>query len=144
MTERTYTPKAGDIQRKWLLVDAQDKILGRLASEIAQILKGKTKPTYTPHADVGDYVVVVNAEKIRVTGRKAEQKIYYRHTGYPGGLREMTYSRMLETKPEEILKKAVWGMLPHNVLGRTMFKKLKIYTGEKHRHQAQRPEKIEL
>ena len=144
MTESTYSPKAGDIERKWLIVDAQDKILGRLASEIAQILKGKRKPIYSPHVDVGDYVVVVNAEKIRVTGRKAEQKVYYRHTGYPGGLRETPYSRMLETKPEQILKKAVWGMLPHNVLGRSMFKKLKVYAGAEHRHQAQQPEELDI
>ena len=136
---RTYSPKPEDIKREWFVVDATDKILGRLASEIAHVIKGKHKPIYAPHADVGDHVIVVNAEKVRVTGMKAEQKIYYRHTGYSGGLRSTPYSKMLAEHPERILKKAVWGMLPHNKLGRSMFKKLRVYAGPEHRHEAQMP-----
>ena len=126
------------------MVDASDKTLGRLATAIAHILRGKHKPTYAPHADMGDHVIVVNAGKIRVTGRKAEQKVYYRHTGYPGGLREIPYSRMLERHPERILQKAVWGMLPHNTLGRLMFRKLRVYGGGEHRNQAQKPLPLDI
>ena len=140
MAEKTYSPKGQDLQHAWFLVDAEGKTLGRLATEIARVLKGKHKPTYSPHADMGDYVVVVNAEKIRVTGNKAVQKVYYRHTGHHGGLRETSYERMLERHPERILQKAVWGMLPHNILGRNMFKKLRVYAGGEHPHQAQQPE----
>ena len=136
---RTYSPKPEEIERAWFVVDATDKILGRLASEIAHIIKGKHKPIYAPHVDVGDHVIVVNAEKVRVTGKKAEQKVYYRHTGYPGGLKSTPYSKMLTDHPERILKKAVWGMLPHNKLGRSMFKKLRVYAGPEHRHEAQMP-----
>jgi len=144
MPDKTYSPKAGDVERKWYLVDASDKILGRLASEIAQILKGKRKPQYAPHADVGDHVVVVNAEKIKVTGHKEEQKVYYHHTGYPGGIRATPYSKMKAAHPARIIHKAVWGMLPHNTLGRQMIKKLRVYAGGEHRHQAQQPEVLEI
>lgn len=144
MTQETFSPTPSDIQRKWFVVDADGKTLGRLASEIARILRGKHKPTFSPHMDMGDHVVVVNAEKIQVTGRKAEQKIYYRHTGYAGGIRATPYARMLEKHPERILKKAIWGMLPHNVLGRQVFKKLRVYAGPKHRHDAQKPQALEL
>ena len=144
MTEKTFSPSASEIQRNWYLVDADGKTLGRLASEIARVLRGKHKPSFSPHMDMGDHVVVINAEKIRVTGRKAEQKVYYRHTGYPGGIRETPYARMLEKHPERILKKAIWGMLPHNVLGRQSFKKLRVYAGPDHRHEAQKPQSLEL
>jgi len=141
---KTYIPKLAEIERKWHLVDAEGKILGRLASRIAQILSGKDKPIYTPHLDVGDFVVVINAEKVKVTGGKEEKKIYYRHTGYPGGLKERTYEELLSKKPQDIIRKAVRGMLPKNKLGRQMFKKLKVYTGSEHPHQAQRPEKLDF
>ncbi len=141
---KTYIPKLAEIERKWHLVDAEGKILGRLASRIAQILSGKDKPVYTPHLDVGDFVVVINAEKVKVTGGKEEKKIYYRHTGYPGGLKERTYEELLSKKPQDIIRKAVRGMLPKNKLGRQMFKKLKVYAGSEHPHQAQRPEKLDF
>ena len=141
---KTYIPKLAEIERKWHLVDAEGKILGRLASRIAQILSGKDKPIYTPHLNVGDFVVVINAEKVKVTGGKEEKKIYYRHTGYPGGLKERTYEELLSKRPEDIIRKAVRGMLPKNKLGRQMFKKLKVYTGSEHPHQAQRPEKLDF
>ncbi len=141
---KTYIPKLAEIERKWHLVDAEGKILGRLASRIAQILSGKDKPIYTPHLDVGDFVVVINAEKVKVTGGKEEKKIYYRHTGYPGGLKERTYEELLSKKPQDIIRKAVRGMLPKNKLGRQMFKKLKVYTGSEHPHQAQSPEKLDF
>jgi len=141
---KTYIPKLAEIERKWHLVDAEGKILGRLASRIAQILSGKDKPIYTPHLDVGDFVVVINAEKVKVTGGKEEKKIYYRHTGYPGGLKERTYEELLSKKPQDIIRKAVRGMLPKNKLGRQMFKKLKVYTGSEHPHQAQRPGKLDF
>ena len=141
---RTYTPKAEDITRHWWLVDAQDKPLGRLATEIARVLRGKHKPTFTPHLDVGDNVVVVNAEKIRLTGRKADQKTYFRHTGYMGGEKHIPYKRMLETHPERVIELAVKGMLPKNALGRAMHKKLKVYAGAEHPHQGQQPEPLEV
>jgi large subunit ribosomal protein L13 len=141
---RTYTPKAEDITRHWWLVDAQDKPLGRLATEIARVLRGKHKPTFTPHLDVGDNVVVVNAEKIRLTGRKADQKTYFRHTGYMGGEKHIPYRRMLETHPERVIELAVKGMLPKNALGRAMHKKLKVYAGAEHPHQGQQPEPLEV
>jgi large subunit ribosomal protein L13 len=144
MTNKTYSPKAEEIKHQWFVVDATDKILGRLASEIAQVLRGKRNPSYTPHADVGDHVIVINAEKIKVTGRKAEQKVYYRHTGYPGGIRSTSYSAMLEKNPERIIQKAVWGMLPHNTLGRQIYKKLRVYAGNEHRHSAQQPMALEI
>lgn len=141
---RTFYAKPGEIEREWLLIDAEDLVLGRLATRIASILKGKTKPTYTPHVDVGDFVIVINAEKIRLTGKKAEQKNYYSHSGYPGGLKEVSFKTMLEKHPERILEKAVRGMLPKNTLGRQMGKKLKVYAGPDHPHIAQEPRTIEL
>jgi large subunit ribosomal protein L13 len=140
----TYYAKPGEVQREWLLVDATDKVLGRLATQIAAILKGKTKPQYTPHTDVGDFVIVINADKVRLTGNKADQKTYYSHSGYPGGLKEVPYERMLERHPERIIEKAVKGMLPKNTLGRMMGKKLKVYAGPEHPHTAQNPRTIEL
>jgi large subunit ribosomal protein L13 len=144
MLQKTYTPKASSIEHQWHLVDATDKVLGRLASQIAQVLKGKHKPTYAPHMDMGDHVVVVNVEKIRVTGSKADKKVYHRHTGYPGGLRTTSFERMMEDHPDRILKKAVWGMLPNNRLGRQLLKKLRVYAGPEHRHVAQQPVALDL
>ncbi len=141
---RTYTPKPEDIKRKWYVVDAQGKTLGRLASEIARILRGKNKPIFSPHMDTGDYVIVVNAGKIRVTGRKLTQKIYYRHSGYPGGLKSISLRDLLQRHPERAVKFAVRGMLPKNRLGRKMSKKLKVYAGPDHPHKAQRPEPLDL
>ena len=141
---KTYTPKAKEIERLWWIVDAADRPLGRLATEVARILHGKHKPMYTPHVDGGDHVIVINADKVRVTGRKAEQKLYYRHTGYPGGIRATPYSKLMAEHPERILQKAVWGMLPHNTLGRSMFKKLRVYAGSEHRHAAQRPVALDI
>jgi large subunit ribosomal protein L13 len=139
MSDKTYMPRKEEIERQWFVVDAKDEILGRLATEIARILRGKHKPRYTPHADMGDHVIVINADKIRVTGRKADQKLYYRHTGYAGGIRSTSYREIMEKHPERILRKAIWGMLPHNSLGRLMFKKLRVYAGDEHPHQAQKP-----
>ena len=144
MTTKSFTPRAVDIERQWFVVDAEGKTLGRLASRIAHILRGKHKPTYSPHMDLGDHIVVINAEKIRVTGRKAEKKVYYRHTGYPGGLRTTTYEDMLNKHPERILRIAVKGMMPNNILGRQMFKKLRVYVGPEHDHAAQQPEALSL
>ncbi|MFH1006588.1 MAG: 50S ribosomal protein L13 [Candidatus Latescibacterota bacterium] len=141
---KTYLAKPSEIQRKWFVADAEGKILGRFASEIAQILRGKHKPIYSPHLDVGDHVIVINASHIQLTGRKADQKIYWRHTGHPGGLRGTPFKELLARKPERVVQKAVWGMLPHNRLGRKMIKKLKVYGGGEHVHQAQSPEAIEL
>ena len=140
----TYIPKLNEINQKWLIVDANGQVLGRLASEVASILRGKNKPIFTPHMDVGDHVIIINAGKIRVTGKKAKTKKYYRHTGYPGGLRSDNYSDLIKDNPEKILEKAIWGMLPHNKLGRKIYKKLKIYAGSEHPHEAQKPEKIEI
>jgi large subunit ribosomal protein L13 len=133
----TYSTKASDIERKWLVMDASGKTLGRLASEVASLLKGKHKPIYSPHLDVGDYVIVVNAAEIKVTGNKLTQKIYYRHSGYPGGLKSITLGRMMETHPTRVIEYAVKGMLPHNRLGAAMFRKLKVYPGAEHPHQGQ-------
>lgn len=144
MNEKTYTPKADDIVRQWYVVDAADKVLGRLASEVAQVLRGKRKPSFAPHADMGDHVVIINADKVRVTGRKAVSKVYYRHTGYPGGIRSTTYAELMRKHPERIVRKAVWGMLPHNTLGRQMFRKLRVYAGPEHRHAAQQPVPLEI
>jgi large subunit ribosomal protein L13 len=141
---KTFTQKQSEIERKWYLVDANGKILGRLASQIATILRGKHKPIFSPHLDVGDHVIVINAEKIRVTGKKASNKRYFRHTGYPGGLRFDTYADLMKKHPERILEKAIWGMLPHNRLGRKMYKKLKVYAGDNHPHKAQQPEELEI
>lgn len=140
----TYVTKKEDIQRDWYVVDASGETLGRLASEIARIIRGKHKPIYSPAVDVGDYVIVVNAEKIHVTGRKLDQKIYYRHSGYPSGLKEIPLRRMLEEHPSRVIEHAVRGMLPKNRLGRKMIKKLKVYAGPEHPHQAQQPEPLEL
>ena len=139
---KTYSAKADDIDRKWYLIEAEGKILGRLATQIAKILRGKNKPTYTPSMDLGDYVVVVNAEKIKVTGNKLQGKIYRYHTFYPGGLKSVRLETLLKRKPELVVKKAIQGMIPHNKLGRAMIKKLKIYKGSEHPHQAQKLEKI--
>jgi len=136
---KTFVPKKEQIERKWWLVDAEGKVLGRLATEVATLLRGKRKPEYVDFLDSGDFVVVINAEKIQLTGRKAEQKKYYSHSGYPGGLKEKTFKELLEHKPEEIIKKAVWGMIPKNRLGRAVFKKLKVYRGPQHPHEAQKP-----
>ena len=141
---KTYSVKANEIKREWYLINAEGKTLGRLASEIAKILKGKHKPIYSPHLDCGDYVIVINAEKIRVTGRKLDQKIYYRHSGYPGGLKSITLREQLARHPERVIKAAVKGMLPKNRLGRKMLKKLKVYAGDSHPHQAQKPKVLEL
>lgn len=141
---KTYAVKASEIERRWYVVDARGKTLGRLASEIAKILMGKHKPIYSPHLDCGDYVVVINADQIRVTGRKMRQKIYYRHSLYPGGLKEIPLYRMMEKHPTRVLELAVRRMLPKNRLGRKMFKKLKVYAGSEHPHQAQKPEPLEL
>ena len=134
---KTYTAKAAEIEHKWHLIDASGKNLGRLASEIAQILKGKHKPTYTPYLDTGDYVVVINAAKIQVTGRKLDQKFYYRHSGYPGGFRQVSLRERLDANPAAVVEHAVRGMLPRNRLGEAMFRKLKVYAGDSHPHQAQ-------
>ena len=141
---KTYSLKVSDVQKKWYLVDADGKTLGRLASQIAAILRGKHKPTFTPHMDMGDNVVVVNAEKVRLTGRKAEQKQYYRHSGYPGGIKVTSFKRMIENKPENVINLAVKGMLPHNRLGRAILKHLKAYSGSEHPHASQHPEKLEI
>jgi len=137
---KTVVPKKSEIEHKWWLIDAERKVLGRLATEIAILLRGKRNPRYVDFLDSGDFVVVVNAEKVEITGRKMEQKKYYSHSGYPGGLKERTLKQMLEKKPEEVIKKAVWGMIPKNKLGRAIYKKLKVYRGPDHPHQAQKPE----
>ncbi len=141
---KTYMAKKENIERKWWIVDAEDKIVGRVASKIATILRGKNKPIYTPHVDTGDFVIVINADKMRFTGRKLEDKKYYSHSGYMGGIKEITAKKLFEKKPEEIIRKAVKGMLPKNKLGRKMFKKLKVYSGTEHPHSAQKPEKLEI
>lgn len=141
---KTYMANPDKIERKWYVVDAEGCTLGRLTSEIAKVLRGKNKPEYTPHIDTGDYVVVINAEKIKVTGKKLDQKIYTHHTGYIGGLKEITLRRMMDTKPSEVVKHAVKGMLPKNALGRQMFKKLHVYAGAEHGHAAQKPEVLEI
>ncbi|MBM4465312.1 MAG: 50S ribosomal protein L13 [Chloroflexi bacterium] len=141
---KTYTVRAEDIERGWFLVNAEGKTLGRLASEIAKVLRGKHKPIYTPHLDCGDYVIVINADKVQVTGRKLDQKMYYRHSGYPGGIKSISLRNQLQKHPERVLEAAVRGMLPKNRLGRKMLKKLKVYAGDSHPHQAQQPEALEL
>lgn len=134
---KTYSPKASEIVRRWHVIDASGQTLGRLATQIAQLLKGKHKPYYVPYMDVGDFVVVVNAEKVRVTGDKLQQKYYYRHSGYPGGLRSVSLATQLKTHPTRVIEHAVRGMLPHNALGRAMYRKLKVYAGPTHPHEAQ-------
>src|SRR5689334_7594766 len=141
---KTYSAKPREIEQSWYLVDADARILGRLATQIADVLRGKGKPQYTPHVDTGDFVIVVNAEKVRVTGKKLDQKIYYRHSGYPGGLKERTLAEQLERRPEEVLRRAVKGMLPKNRLAAAQLRKLKIYAGPEHPHEAQNPTPLEI
>jgi large subunit ribosomal protein L13 len=141
---RTFTAKTAEIEREWYVVDAEGQTLGRLASRIAPIIKGKHKPIYTPHLDCGDYVIIINADKVRVTGQKMEQKFYYRHSGYPGGIKKISLRDQLATYPERVLQSAVKGMLPKNKLGRRMIKKLKVYAGDSHPHEAQQPKPLEL
>lgn len=141
---KTFSAKADEVTRDWYVVDAQDKTLGRLASEIAHRLRGKHKPEYTPHVDTGDYIVVVNAEKVRVTGAKQKDKMYHHHTGYPGGLKSMSFEKLIEKAPERVIQGAVKGMLPRNPLGRAMFKKLKVYAGSEHPHAAQQPQALNI
>ena len=142
--QKTYVPKPGDITHEWKLVDANGQNLGRLATRLASMLLGKDKPTFTPGVDTGDFVVVVNAERITVTGNKMDDKIYYRHSGYPGGLKEINLRDQLKKHPDRVIKRAVWGMLPHNRYGRKIFKKLKVYAGPDHPHNAQHPMLVEL
>jgi large subunit ribosomal protein L13 len=139
---KTYSVKAGEIERRWFVVDAEGKVLGRVASEIARILRGKHKPTYTPHLDTGDFVVVINAEKVALTGKKADQKTYFRHTGYMGGEKFIPFRQMLEKHPERVIELAIKGMLPKGALGRQMYTKLRVYAGTEHPHQAQQPEPL--
>jgi large subunit ribosomal protein L13 len=141
---KSYMARPLEVERKWFVVDAEGKHLGRLAAEIAKILRGKNKVQYTPHVDVGDFVVVVNAERVVVTGKKAEQRVYRRHSGYPGGMKETSYEQMLARKPSEILRKAVYGMMPKTRLARQQFRKLKIYAGPEHPHTAQNPQRLEV
>ena len=141
---KTFSATPADIDKKWIIVDAEGVVLGRLASIIAMRLRGKHKPEYTPHVDTGDHIIVVNAAKIRVTGNKGEKKKYYRHTGYPGGIRETRLADELERRPEQVIKKAVKGMLPKNALGRAMFLKLRVYAGPEHVHQAQQPQTLNI
>ena len=141
---RTYSPKPGDVTRNWHVIDATDVVLGRLASQTARLLRGKHKPIWAPHADTGDFVVIVNASKVAISGNKRDGKLLYRHSGYPGGLRSQTVGQLLETRPERLVEKAVVGMLPHNTLGRSMAKKLKVYAGPEHPHAAQKPQSFEI
>ena len=141
---KTTYPKKDDAERQFLLIDAQDQVLGRVAVKAAMLLRGKHKPTFHPAADTGDFVIIINADKVRLTGKKELQKIYYRHSGYPGGLREIPYLRMKQKHPERIVEMAVRGMIPHNKLGEQVYKKLKVYAGDKHPHQAQKPVQVSL
>ena len=141
---RTYTPKPGDIQRQWHVIDATDVVLGRLATQAATLLRGKHKPIYAAHVDTGDFVIVINADKVALSGNKREQKVAYSHSGYPGGLRAVSYQDLLDKQPEKAVEKAVKGMLPHNSLGRQMLTKLKVYSGPTHPHQAQQPVPYEI
>lgn len=141
---RTLFAKRDDVERKWYLVDAQDAVLGRLAVKIANHLRGKNKPIFTPHTDTGDFVIVINAEKVRLTGKKIDQKVYYSHSGYPGGIKAETARERLKRVPERVIIDAVWGMLPKGRLGRSMIKKLKVYRGSEHPHEAQKPEALSL
>lgn len=141
---KTFSAKPAEVKRDWYIIDAEGKTLGRMATEIAMRLRGKHKPEYTPHVDTGDYIVVINAENIAVTGNKEAAKVYHRHTGYPGGLKSMTLEKLRGRAPERILEKAVKGMLPKNPLGRAMFRKLKVYTGAEHAHAAQQPQTLDI
>ena len=141
---RTFSAKPAEVRRDWYIIDATDKTLGRMATEIARRLRGKHKPEYTPHVDTGDYIVVVNAEKVHVTGNKVQDKMYHRHSGFPGGLTSMSFEKMVQRAPERLIELAVKGMLPKNPLGRAMLKKLKVYAGPEHKHTAQQPKSLEL
>lgn len=141
---RTFIPKSDEIEQKWWLVNADGRILGRLATEVADLIRGKRKPQFTSHLDTGDFVVVINAEKIKVTGRKLEQKKYYSHSGYPGGIKEEALKDLLARSPEDVIKKAVWGMVPKGKLGRALYKKLKVYRGPSHPHEAQNPQEYKF
>jgi large subunit ribosomal protein L13 len=143
-TVRTYSPKPGDAQRQWLVIDATDVVLGRLASQTATLLRGKHKPTFAPHADMGDFVIIINAEKVALTGTKLDTKLAYRHSGYPGGLKSRTYAELMALDPRKAVEKAVKGMLPHNSLGRQQLSKLKVYAGPEHPHAAQKPVPFEI
>ena len=141
---KTYTAKPSDIKQDWFVVDASGKTLGRLATEIAKRLRGKHKPEYTPYMDTGDYIVVINAKEVKVTGNKATDKIYHHHTGFPGGLKSITFDKLIEKRPEMVIEKAVKGMLPRGPLGRDMYRKLKVYPGAEHKHAAQQPKALEI
>ncbi len=141
---KTYMAKPAEVERKWYVVDATDMVLGRLASQVAMVLRGKNKPTFTPNVDTGDYVIVINADKVRLTGKKLEKKYYRYHTGYIGGLKEVQYKKLMAEKPEFVVYKAVKGMLPKNSIGRTMIKKLHVYAGSEHNHQAQQPVELKF
>lgn len=141
---KSFIAKPHEVERKWYIIDAEGKKLGRLASEVAKILRGKNKPTYTPHVDTGDHVIIINAEKVELSGKKLDQKLYRYHTNHPGGLREIPYKRLMQEKPELAIKAAVKGMLPKNSLGRQMINKLKVYSGTEHNHEAQKPEVLEI
>jgi large subunit ribosomal protein L13 len=141
---RTYTPKAGDVTREWHVIDATDVVLGRLATQAATLLRGKHKPTFAPHVDGGDFVIIINADKVALTGNKRQQKMAYSHSGYPGGLRATSYTELLESNPRKAVEKAVKGMLPHNKLGRQIIKKLKVYSGSEHPHAAQQPQPFQI
>lgn len=144
LVQPSYSAKKDEITREWYIVDAEGQTLGRLASKVAKILQGKHKPIYTPHIDTGDFVIIINAEKINVTGNKANTKVYRKHSGYPGGLKEVSYKRLLEKQPEQIIRYAIKGMMPKTILGKQMLKKLKVYAGPNHPHQAQKPKEIDL
>ena len=141
---KTFSAKPETVKRDWYVVDADGKTLGRMATEIARRLRGKHKPEYTPHVDTGDYIVVINAEKVKVTGNKSTDKMYYRHTGFPGGIKEISFEKLIDKKPEMIIEKAVKGMLPKNPLGRAMYRKLKVYAGPEHQHTAQQPQVLDV
>jgi large subunit ribosomal protein L13 len=140
----TFTAKPAEVQRDWFVIDATDKVLGRLATEVARRLRGKHKPIYTPHVDTGDYIIIINAEKIRVTGNKTTDKMYHHHTGYIGGLKSISFEKQIEKAPERVIRSAVKGMMPKGPLGRDMFRKLKIYAGPEHQHTAQQPQPLEV
>jgi large subunit ribosomal protein L13 len=141
---KTFVPKKGEVEQNWWVIDADGKILGRLATETANLLRGKKKPQFSNFMDTGDFVIIINAEKVKVTGNKLEQKKYYSHTGYPGGIKEKNLKELLEKKPEDVIKKAVWGMIPKNKLGRAVFSKLKVYRGSDHPHEAQTPQEYQF
>jgi large subunit ribosomal protein L13 len=140
----TYTAKPADIRQDWFVVDARDKVLGRLATEVARRLRGKHKPEYTPHMDMGDYIVVINAKDVKVTGNKTTDKTYYKHTGYPGGIKSVTFEKLMAKKPEQVIETAVKGMLPKGPLGRQMFRRLRVYAGAEHKHTSQQPQILEI